>query len=101
MFPVELKQMGARNLGIVWDDGHNSLYKVRKIRLECKCALCVDEWSREKLLKDETVPEDVRPKSITPVGRYALRFDWSDGHATGIYTFESLRALCECPACRK
>jgi DUF971 family protein len=33
------------------------------------------------------------------VGRYAIRFHWSDGHSTGIYTFEHLRELCPCPIC--
>ena len=35
------------------------------------------------------------------IGNYALSFEWSDGHSTGIYAFDSLRALCECSACRK
>jgi DUF971 family protein len=33
------------------------------------------------------------------VGRYALGFDFSDGHNTGIYPFEVLRDLCRCPTC--
>jgi DUF971 family protein len=33
------------------------------------------------------------------VGRYAIQFHWSDGHSTGIYTFEHLRELCTCPIC--
>ena len=35
----------------------------------------------------------------TRSGRYAIRFHWSDGHSTGIYTFELLRQLCPCPIC--
>lgn len=99
--PVELKQLGGSNLGIVWSDGHNSFHKVRTIRLNCHCAHCVDEWTREKILKDDSVPSDIRPKKIEPVGRYAFRFTWSDGHDTGFYTFDSLRKICECPACQK
>ena len=34
------------------------------------------------------------------LGRYAIQFEWSDGHHTGIYSFENLRRLCPCPACR-
>jgi DUF971 family protein len=29
------------------------------------------------------------------VGRYAYKIVWSDGHDTGIFTLEHLRALCE------
>ncbi|MBJ3774607.1 gamma-butyrobetaine hydroxylase-like domain-containing protein [Acuticoccus mangrovi] len=31
--------------------------------------------------------------SIHPVGRYAVRIAFSDGHASGLYTFENLFAL--------
>lgn len=99
-FPVELNQLGPTRLGIRWNDGHESVYEVRNLRLECPCAHCVDEWTREKLLKPERVPADVKPLRIHPVGRYAFRIDWSDKHDTGIYPFESLRKLCECPECK-
>jgi ATP-binding protein involved in chromosome partitioning len=100
-WPVALRQMGPRTLGIEWSDGHASIYQVRRLRLECKCALCIDEWTREKILKDDDVKEDVRPLRLDPVGRYAFRIDWSDGHSTGFYTFDHLRRLCECPQCRR
>jgi ATP-binding protein involved in chromosome partitioning len=45
------------------------------------------------------VPMDVRPVAIDLVGAYGLRVHWSDGHATGIYTFQALRAQCPCSAC--
>jgi DUF971 family protein len=99
--PLELKQVSPSKLSIVWNDAHVSEYHVRNLRLECRCAVCVDEWTREKLLKDETVPAEVVPKRIQTVGRYALNFAWSDGHDTGFYTFEHLRNLCECALCHK
>ena len=34
-------------------------------------------------------------KGIQPIGYYALRPFWKDGHHSGIYSFEMLRALCE------
>jgi DUF971 family protein len=33
------------------------------------------------------------------VGAYGLRINWSDGHGTGIYTFDRLLAACPCPSC--
>ena len=98
--PLQLKQLSPSMLGIRWNDGHDSIYKVRNIRLECRCANCVDEWTRAKLLKDESVPQDIKPKKIESIGRYALKIQWSDGHDTGFYTFDQLRAQCECPACK-
>jgi len=101
VFPTELRQMSPTLLGIAWSDGHHSKYQVRNLRLSCRCAGCIDEWTRKKILNDESVPEDIYPKSMESVGRYALKFSWSDSHDTGIYTFEQLRAQCECPACKK
>ena len=82
-------------LRIAWKDGHVSTYAPRDLRLRCPCAGCVDELSGERILVPAMVPEDIYPLSIDYVGRYALRFTWSDGHATGIYPFEYLRKLDE------
>ncbi len=38
-------------------------------------------------------------QDVEPVGRYALRFKWSDGHDTGLFTFEALRKMCQCDIC--
>jgi DUF971 family protein len=47
--------------------------------------------SGRPLLDPATVPADVRPVTVALVGAYGLRILWSDGHGTGIYTFERLR----------
>lgn len=56
--------------------------------------------SGRPLLEPDTVPGDVRPLAITLVGAYAIRVAWSDGHDTGIYTYEWLRSVCPCPQCQ-
>lgn len=91
--PTEIGQAGPRALRILWSDGHESRYDVRALRLACGCAHCVDEWTGENRLDPSTVPEDVHPQRIEPVGRYAIQIAWSDGHSAGIYPFERLRAL--------
>lgn len=96
-----MKQAGPGALAISWSDGHASTYDVRRLRLACPCAQCVDEMSGKKLLDDAAIPPDVKPVVINPVGRYAIHIDWSDGHRTGIYTYEHLRNLCPCPECTK
>ena len=92
-FPTELKKVASDLLGIQWSDGANLSYSVRELRLSCRCAHCVDEWTREPKLDPQSVPADVVPTKIDSVGRYALRIVWSDGHDTGIYTFHHLREL--------
>jgi ATP-binding protein involved in chromosome partitioning len=91
--PVAIRQDGPDRLRIDWKDGHVSLYPVRELRKACRCAHCVEELTGRPLLRDESVPADVRPVRITSVGRYALGITWTDGHDTGIYTFEYLREL--------
>lgn len=88
-------------LRIEWKDGHVSTYEPRGLRLACPCAGCVDEMSGERILTPDAVPDGVHPLEIHYVGRYALRFLWSDGHDTGIYPFEYLRRLCGCGECRE
>ncbi len=96
--PSDFAQAGPDALRIKWQDGHESLYPVRLLRLACRCARCVEEFTGRALLSSDNVPEDVKPLRIAPVGRYAIQFSWSDGHDSGIYTFEHLRDLCPCCA---
>jgi ATP-binding protein involved in chromosome partitioning len=91
--PTRIAQQGPRLLAITWADGLESTYAVRALRLACACAVCVDEWSGEERLDPASVPGDVTPVRIQPVGRYAIQIDWSDGHTSGIYPFERLREL--------
>jgi ATP-binding protein involved in chromosome partitioning len=51
------------------------------------------------LLDPATVPADVEAATVDLVGAYGIKIRWSDGHGTGIYTFDALRAQCPCPAC--
>jgi DUF971 family protein len=87
---------------VEWDQaGHSWLYPARELRLACPCAGCVEEMTGRGLLNPATVAADVRPESLELVGSYGLRIRWSDGHDTGIYTFEQLRRSCGCPRCRR
>ncbi len=83
-------------LGVVWEDGHESYYPGHDLRCACACASCVDEMSGRKVLQDEKVPRDVQILELHPVGNYGISVRWSDGHDTGIYTHERLRQLCPC-----
>ena len=99
--PKKIEQAGADALRIEWSDGHASLYPVAYLRRSCRCASCVDEWTGAPILDPKKVPGDVRPVRIDPVGRYAIGIVWTDGHSTGIYTWEHLRSICICPECRR
>jgi DUF971 family protein len=59
----------------------------------------VDELSGIRRIEPGTIPSTLERISVVPVGNYALNFGWSDGHSTGIYTFDYLREICPCPQC--
>jgi len=100
MLPLAINRRDD-GLLIEWDgSGHQGFYRGRALRLACPCAGCVEEMTGRPLLDPAGVPEDVRPLSVALVGAYGIRIQWSDGHQTGIYTFERLRAECPCPRCR-
>ena len=90
----------GRRVEILWDErGHAGMFGARELRLACQCAQCVEEMSGRPTLDPARVPDDVRALALRLVGAYAVHFDWSDGHATGIYPWERLLAICPCAAC--
>jgi ATP-binding protein involved in chromosome partitioning len=94
--PVQVHAFPNRELGIVWDDEHESYFPGHDLRCSCGCAKCVDETTGRKVLEDDRVPKDVHVTEVHPVGNYGISVRWSDGHETGIYTFARLRQLCPC-----
>ena len=92
--PREIEQEGDAGLRITWGDGLTCRYDAPGLRRACPCAQCVNEFTGERVLKPETIPEDLSIRDLELVGRYALNFRWSDGHETGIYSFRYLRELC-------
>ena len=96
--PTSIEQDGPARLAIRWGDGAESRIAVRALRLACACANCVDEWTGVQQLDPDSVPVDVRPVRIEPVGRYAMQITWTDGHDSGIYPFERVRALADLAA---
>jgi len=89
-------------LRVEWDQtGHEGFFPARDLRLACPCAGCVEEMSGRPLLDPGTVPMQIRPVSVELVGAYGIRIHWSDGHSTGIYTFERLLRSCPCQRCTR
>ena len=80
---------------ITWDDGKLMRYPNRYLRSMCPCAQCVNEVTGQRMTNLESIDPDVRILGVSPVGRYALHFQWSDGHGTGLYSFDTLHNLGE------
>ena len=89
---------------ILWMDDHESEYSLDFLRLNCPCAVCKGHGIQEyKPLPPElkaAPKESAPPATFTPVGRYAVGIIFSDGHATGIFSYRFLRRFCPCAECR-
>ncbi len=90
-----------RLMQIDWADGRTCVYDFTQLRRACPCAAC-QPW-KEGLGPVGVVSESARHavgelrrvEDVSPVGAYALSMNWTDGHNSGIYSFEYLRDLCE------
>ena len=96
--PIRLKNDGD-GLSIEWSDGLSFRITWRNLRRACPCANCREERLappdplRILTAKELAQPADVVPLSMTPVGHYAYKIQWNDGHDAGIYTIENLWEL--------
>ena len=106
IYPLSIKQITREQLEIKWSDGHNSIYELKHLRMECPCATCNGEtilWKHYGPTKQIMIPtlDQITLTGIQVVGNYAIQLSWKDGHNTGIYTWEYLRRLCQCEECKK
>ena len=91
--PVQIVEDSDTQITISWSDGGETVYHAPELRRSCPCAGCVNEWTGEKVLDASTISDDLTISTISIVGRYALNFRFSDGHDTGIFSFQYLRKL--------
>jgi len=106
--PADVKVYVTTGAGvaITWSDGHTSHYDFPYLRDHCPCATCNDERLRKSQQKPETVvlpmyKERVKARAAKAVGNYAIQIEFSDAHATGIYSFDCLREICPCQDCSR
>ncbi len=88
--PSKLK---PHHIELGFDDGHSFTLPYLELRFDCPCATCVDEMTGKRTLRKESLKPDVKPMKIEPVGRYGVHIEWSDGHRTGMYHFDTLYKL--------
>ncbi len=121
---VKVHVSSGAGIDITWADGHASHYDFAYLREECPCAMCNDQrkkkadgQQKDQQLKNENASLRAAPPLSSPllpmfkpklaakaahaVGNYALQFDFNDGHATGIFSFDFLRTICPCEECAR
>lgn len=102
--PEHIAISKSGGIKIDWRDGHHSEYGLRHLRDRCPCATCTGAHGTPPAGPPGASPfEMYKPKlkmlEALPVGNYAVRIKWSDGHSTGIYSFRYLREICACEEC--
>jgi DUF971 family protein len=108
---VKVRVSTGEGLDIAWADGHRSHYDFAYLREECPCAMCDDERRKKQDFAAHApgAPTLALPmfkprptaRAAKAVGNYALSIDFSDGHSTGIYSYDFLRSICPCEECAK
>jgi DUF971 family protein len=106
---VRVKKTEGTGVEIDWRDGHASSWNFAWLRNACPCATCHEEREKSGRQPGEAKPKPkillvmyeppVRPLEVHSVGKYAIKFKWSDGHESGIYSWDYLRRVCRCDTC--
>lgn len=93
--PTNIQLIGEE-VAIVWDDGVESYYPFEKLRAASPSA---ETQGERDILGNQyggggsrRFP-GVQVLSWAQIGNYAIRFDFSDGHRTGLYSYDYLRQL--------
>ena len=93
--PTNIQLIG-HEVAIVWDDGAESYFDFEKLRAASPSA----ETSGERDIFGNQYGgggvkkfSGVRVTGWDIIGNYAVRFDFSDGHRTGLYSYDYLRKL--------
>ena len=93
--PVNIQLVG-NEVAIAWDDGRESYFEPERLRAASPSAETQGERDILGVQYGGDGPRKFPGVTVLgweQVGNYALRFDFSDGHRTGLYTFEYLRKL--------
>lgn len=105
---VKIDKTGGTGMTIEWRDGHTSHWSFAWLRAACPCATCHEAREAERRAPGITKAKPAtllpmyeappRPAEVEPVGKYALRFKWNDGHEAGLYSWDYLRNVCDIEA---
>jgi DUF971 family protein len=109
--PADVKVQVSTGAGvdIVWADGHCSHYDFAYLREQCPCATCDDQRRKKAAapVQGSGGTASVLPlykprpgaRAAKSMGNYALQIEFTDGHSTGIYSYDHLRTICPCAEC--
>ncbi|MDY0136247.1 MAG: DUF971 domain-containing protein [Thiomicrospira sp.] len=92
--PIEIKlHQVSQTLEVSFDDQQTFSYSTEFLRVYSQSAEVTGHAPGQETL--QVGKQDVNIDAISPVGNYAVRLHFSDGHDSGIYTWERLYDLGE------
>jgi DUF971 family protein len=98
--PIKLDLDKARGLTVTWVDGSTSFYPIdylRKMSPSAEMRVLREQQESNPLavLPDKVARHEgpLRAVDAELVGHYAIRIRFSDGHGTGLYSWEYLRQI--------
>jgi DUF971 family protein len=93
--PANIQLIG-REIAIGWSDGVETYFPMELLRAASPSAENIGERDILGNQYGGDGPKQFPGVTVLgwePVGNYALRFTFSDGHGSGLYTFDYLRKL--------
>ncbi|HEU0368042.1 MAG TPA: DUF971 domain-containing protein [Candidatus Acidoferrum sp.] len=107
---VKIHVSSGAGVDIGWADGHASHFDFVYLRDHCPCATCNDERVKKDSMAESSLGFASSPalpmfkpkpkaQSAQAVGQYAIQISFTDGHSTGIYSYDLLRSICPCSEC--
>ena len=92
MTPTEIKlRTKSRVLEVAFDDGSRFELRFEYLRVYSPSAEVLGHGPGQETL--QLGKHDVVIKSVEPIGNYAVRLVFDDGHDTGLYTWDYLHEL--------
>lgn len=91
-WPREIRvKSGRQVLAISWDDGTENELEAEYLRVESPSAEVKGHGEADR--KTVGGKRNVKLSGAEPVGNYAVRLTFDDGHSTGIFTYRYLKTL--------
>jgi DUF971 family protein len=102
--PEHIAISKSKGIEIDWKDGHHSRFGLVYLRDKCPCAVCTGSHGTPPRPPDSANPfpmfkPAIKMENVEPIGGYAFRIYWTDGHSSGIYSYDHLRSICNCAEC--
>ncbi len=92
--PTNIRALQSQQiLEVSWPEGCVDRFPYHQLRSECPCAACRNEWTGERMLDPKSIRPDLKLEGMENIGTYAIQLAWNDGHSSGLFTWETLRAI--------